>query len=405
VDAIALRRDGVHGNGASVSWNPTEGDIKLRAQIKLGRILGIELGLHYSWLIIATLITFSLAAHFRAVNANWSIAVTWGAAVITSVLFFACLFAHELSHAVVARSRNIPVRRITLFALGGVAQIEKEASDAKTEFWIAIAGPITSGVLGLVLLWIASVIGWSPYTNPATPVLAVLVWLGYINIALGIFNMIPGFPLDGGRVLRAVVWWATGNAARAMRTAVRMGQFVGMAMMVYGIFRFFNGAGFGGLWLSFIGWFLLEAAGVSYLQFEATTLLEDLRAKDLMSHDCTSLDGEMSVQQFVDEHLLRTAQRCFVVVEGGRMAGLVTPQEVRTVERSRWPGTHVREVMQPLEKVRSVAPETPVLKAMEVMAREDLNQVPVVSSNHVEGMISRSSILQVLQSRAELKAS
>jgi Zn-dependent protease/predicted transcriptional regulator len=377
----------------------------MRAQIKLGRVFGIELGLHYSWLIIATLITFSLAAHFRAVNPNWSTQIIWGSAVITSVLFFACLFAHEFSHAAVARSRSLPVRRITLFALGGVAQIEKEASDAKTEFWIAIVGPITSGILGLLLLWIARAIGWNPSTNPFTPVLAVLVWLGYINIALGMFNMIPGFPLDGGRVLRAAVWWTTGNAERATRTAVRIGQLVGIAMILYGIFRFFTGAGFGGLWLSFIGWFLLEAAGVSYLQFQATTLLEDLRAKDLMSHDCASLDAEMSVQQFVDEHLLRTAQRCFVVVEKGRVVGLVTPHDVRDVERSRWPNTHVREVMRPLEKVRSVEPGTPVLKAMELMAREDLNQVPVVSNHHVEGMISRASILQVLQSRAELKAS
>jgi Zn-dependent protease/predicted transcriptional regulator len=377
----------------------------MRAQIKLGRVFGIELGLHYSWLIIATLITFSLAGHFRAVNPNWSTAITWASAVTTSVLFFACLFAHEFSHAVIAKSRKIPVRRITLFALGGVAQIEKEASDAKTEFWIAIVGPITSGILGLLLLWIARAIGWNPSTNPFTPVLAVLVWLGYINIALGMFNMIPGFPLDGGRVLHAAVWWTTGNAERATRTAVRIGQLVGIAMILYGIFRFFTGAGFGGLWLSFIGWFLLEAAGVSYLQFQATTLLEDLRAKDLMSHDCESLDPEMPVQQFVDEHLLRTAQRCFVVVEGGRMVGLVTPHEVRAVERSSWPGTHIRDVMRPLEKVRSVEPGTPVLKAMELMAREDLNQVPVVSNHHVEGMISRASILQVLQSRAELKAS
>ena len=377
----------------------------MRAQIKLGRVFGIELGLHYSWLIIATLITFSLAGHFRAVNSSWSTAIIWGAAVITSLVFFACLFAHELSHAAVAKSRNIPVRRITLFALGGIAQIEKESRDAKTEFWIAIVGPISSGILGLALLWIARAIGWNPRANPVTPVLAVLVWLGYINIVLGIFNMVPGFPLDGGRVLRAAIWWATGNAERATRTAVQIGQLVGMAMMLYGIFRFFTGAGFGGLWLSFIGWFLLEAAGASYLQFEATTLLEDLRAKDLMSRDCASLDAEMSVQQFVDEHLLRSAQRCFVVVEGDRMTGLVTPQEVRTIERSRWPGTHVSEVMRPLEKVRSVEPETPVLKAMELMAREDLNQVPVVSNHHVKGMISRASILQALQSRAQLKAS
>jgi Zn-dependent protease/CBS domain-containing protein len=374
----------------------------LRAQIKLGRVFGIELGLHYSWLIIATLITFSLAAHFQSVNANWGPEITWGAAVITSVLFFAGLFAHELSHAVVAKSRKIPVRRITLFALGGVAQIEKEASNARTEFWIAIVGPITSGILGLALLGIALAAGWNPSSNPPTPVLAILVWLGYINIALGIFNMVPGFPLDGGRVLRAAIWWATGNAERATRIAVRVGQTVALGMILVGILRFFSGGGFGGLWLSFIGWFLLEAAGASYLQFEATHLLQDLRARDLMQRECASVDAAMSIQQFVEEHLLRTAQRCFVVNEGDAIAGLVTAQEVRSIERSRWPDLQVRDIMRPLEKIRSVSPDTPVLKAMELMTGEDLNQVPVISNRRLEGMISRASILQVLQSRAEL---
>lgn len=377
----------------------------MRAHIKLGRVFGIELGLHYSWLIIATLITFSLAAHFRMVNPNWSGGVIWGAALLTSLLFFAGLFAHEISHALVARSRNIPVRRITLFALGGMAQLEKDAADARTEFWIAIAGPITSAVIGLVLLWMATAIGWVPATDPTSPLLAVLVWLGYINIVLAIFNMIPGFPLDGGRVLRAVIWWTTGNARRATWIASRIGQFVGVALMLYGIIRFFGGAGFGGLWLSFIGWFLLEAAGASYMHFEATTLLSDLRARDLMARDCTSLDANTTVQQFVDEQLLRSSQRCFVVLEGGRMSGIITPQEVRAVDRSQWPVLPVREVMRPLDKVRSVAPDTPVIKAMELMTSEDLNQVPVVADHHVEGMISRGAILQVLQSRMELKAS
>jgi len=390
---------------AGLYWAIEPTGSTLRNQIKLGRVFGVELGLHYSWLIIAALITFSLAAHFQAVDSNWSHAVAWGAAVITAVLFFACLFAHELSHALVARSRNIPVRRITLFALGGMAQIEKEASDARTEFWMAIAGPITSIVIGFVLLGVARAAGWASQTNPATPALAVLVWLGYINFVLGIFNMIPGFPLDGGRVLRAILWWITGNAERATRVAARIGQLVGVLMMLYGIYRFFTGAGFGGLWLSFIGWFLFEAAGASYLQFEASSALKDLRAKDLMSRDCTALEGDMLVQQFVDEQLLRSPRRCFAVMEGGRLSGIITPQEVRSLERSRWPVTRLREAMRPLDKVRAVDPDTPALRAMELMAREDVNQVPVISNQHLEGMISRNSILQVLHSRTELKAS
>ncbi len=376
----------------------------MRAHLKLGRVFGIEIGLHYSWLIIALLITFSLASHFRLSDPNWSAAVVWGSAVVTSVLFFACLLAHEISHALVARSRQLPVRGITLFALGGVTQIEQDTPDAKTEFWMAIAGPITSLVIGVALLAIARGGGWIPGVAPQTPSLAILLWLGYINIALGVFNMVPGFPLDGGRVLRAIAWWITGNAQRATRIAARVGQAVGILMILYGIFRFFGGAGLGGLWLSFIGWFLLQAAGASQLQADATALLKDLSAKDLMSRDCVILDASLTVQQFVDEQLLRTARRCFVVTDHGRMIGMLTPHDVRNLDRSRWPVTQVRDIMRPMDKVRFISPQTPVLTAMQLMASEDLNQLPVVSDRSLEGVLSRDSILHVLHSRAELKA-
>lgn len=375
----------------------------MQAQVKLGRVYGIELGLHYSWLIIAVLIVFSLAARFHYINQYWSEQVIWGTAIVTSLLFFVTLFAHELSHAIVAKSRKLPVRGITLFALGGVTQIEKEATDAKTEFWMGIAGPITSIVIGIVLLWIAEGVGWIQRTNPETPGLAILVWLGYINIVLGLFNMIPGFPLDGGRVLRAIVWWITGNANKSTRIAARVGQFIAVLFILYGIFRFFTGAGFGGLWLAFIGWFLWQAAGASFAQLQVTGLLKDLHVGDLMSRDCASIDGRTTLQHFVDEQLLRTGRRCFIITENGHMAGLVTPHEVRAVERSLWPATELRQIMLPLDKIRSVAPETPVMQAMEMMAREDVNQLPVVSDHHLQGMLSRASILQILHARAELK--
>lgn len=376
----------------------------MRSHIKLGHVFGVELGLHYSWLIIAALITFSLAAHFQSSNPDWGRALAWIIAVVTAVLFFAGLFAHELSHALVARSRNIPVHRITLFALGGMAQMEKESTDAQTEFWIGIAGPITSVVIAFILLGVARAAGWTRHSDPETPVLAVLVWLGYINLALGLFNMVPGYPLDGGRVLRAILWWTSGSAERATRIASRIGQIVGVAMILWGLFQFFRGAGFGGLWLAFIGWFLLEAARASYLQFEASSALKDLRAQDLMSRECASLEGETSVQQFVDEQLLRSAQRCFAVTEAGRICGIITPEEVRSLDRARWPATPLREIMRPLNKVRSVSPETPVVKAMELMARDNVSQLPVISNQHLEGILTRNSILQVLQSRAELRA-
>jgi len=194
--------------------------------------------------------------------------MVWTAAVMTALLFFATLLLHELAHSVVAKTRGLRVRAITLFALGGVSQIESEAQDAKSEFWIAIAGPLTSILLGSAFLLLSRAAGWVPRSEPATPVVAVSLWLGYINLALAGFNMIPGFPLDGGRVLRAVAWWVTGNAEHSTKLAARVGQAVAFIFILLGLLRFFVGANFGGLWLAFIGWFLLDASRSSYVQVQ-----------------------------------------------------------------------------------------------------------------------------------------
>jgi len=266
----------------------------MKAQVKLGRIAGISIGLHYSWFIIALLIVLSLVQHFHSVEAQWSSTMVWMAAVVTGLLFFAALLLHELAHSLVAKTRGLRVRAITLFALGGVSQIETEASDAKSEFWIAIAGPLTSAVIGLVLVVIAWVNGWKLGTEPALPVISVLVWLGYINITLALFNMIPGYPLDGGRVLRAVIWWITRNADRSTRLAAQVGQAVAFLFILSGLFRFFVGANFGGLWLAFIGWFLLDASRSSYIQVELMAGLRNRRVADLMEHDCGTVEGHLS---------------------------------------------------------------------------------------------------------------
>lgn len=372
----------------------------MRSHITLGRIFGIEVGIHYSWFIIALLITFSLADHFRMVNKDWSPNVVWGASLLTALLFFLGLLAHELSHSLVARARKLPVSRITLFALGGVSVIEKESPDAKTEFLVAIVGPISSVVIGGIMIGIVSLLGGKP---DATPGSAILYYLGWINISLGVFNMLPGFPLDGGRVLRSIIWGATHNMERATRAASRVGQGVAVLFILAGIYQFFRGAGIGGLWIAFIGWFLLQAAGANYLEVEVKHALAGLRAADLMSRECPLVEGAMSVQEFVDHFLLRTGRRCFLVTAMDRLAGLVTPHEVRTVDRELWPVTPVQQIMKPLGKVRSVRPETPVTEVLEMMAKEDLNQVPVVSERGIEGMLARGDILQALRSRMELR--
>ena len=226
------------------------------------------------------------------------------------------------------------------------------------------------------------------------------MWLGYINLLLGAFNMIPGFPLDGGRVLRAIVWWITNDARRSTLIAARVGQFVAVLFIGYGVFRFFTGAGIGALWIAFIGWFLLQAAGASYLQSQMGTLLAGLRVRDLMSSDCPSVSPDLPLDQFVHD-ILRTGRRCSLVLDQDRMVGLITPQDVRAIESEMWPQKRVGDAMRPASKIHFVSPEMPATEALETMAREDVNQLPVTIDGKVVGVVTRSHILQSLQLRRE----
>ena len=375
----------------------------MRSNIKLGKIHGIEIGLHYSWFIIAALIVFSLGEHFRQVNPNWSASQIWITALLTAVLFFVSLLLHELSHSLVAQARGLKVKEITLFALGGVSQIEGGATDAKTEFWVAIAGPIASLIIGFGCLAIAYGLGWRRPAEPRTEVTAVLVWLGYINVALAVFNMIPGFPLDGGRVLRSIVWAITKNADKSTRIAARIGQVVAALFIFDGIWQFFSGAGFGGLWIAFIGWFLMDAAKASYGQSEITAAFQGVRVSQVMSRDCVTVNRGMSLQEFVDTYLLTTGQRCYAVEEHGHLVGLITPRDVGAIPREVWDKTTVRDAMRPLEKLHIITPDTPVLDALKLMAGNDVNQLPVVANGILQGVVSRSQLMQLLQTRSELQ--
>jgi Zn-dependent protease/predicted transcriptional regulator len=377
----------------------------LKSHIRLGRIAGVELGLHYSWIVIAVLITLSLVTRFRYTNPDWSTATVWVSAVITGLLFFVGLFTHELSHAMVAKSRGLPIHGITLFFLGGMAQIEREPEDAGTEFWMAIAGPFASIVLGCLCFAVAHVVfGWQMAQAPRAPGAAVLVWLGYINLALALFNLIPGFPMDGGRVLRAVIWWMTGDGRKATRVAARVGQGVGWLFIAWGVFRIFTGEGIGALWIALIGWFLVQAASATVYQMQAVSLLREFRVRDIVSRDCTRVDAGSSVQDFVDWLLTRGEGRCFLAFEGGRLAGVVTLSDIRKVDRALWPQTPLRAVMRPVDAVPMVTPETPASDALQKMARDDADQLLVVRDGYVEGTVTRDRIQQLLQFRSELRA-
>lgn len=370
--------------------------------VKLARIAGIDIGFHYSWLIIAALITISFVSEFHAVNPEWSSSTVWIAAIVTGLVFFASIVIHELGHAAVAKARGLPVRSITLFALGGVASIEKDAGDPATEFWMGIAGPLTSAALGFVFAALAGVAPWDGVTAAADPWTTALVWLSTMNFVLAVFNLVPGFPLDGGRVLRAAMWWLSGDPDQATRFASRVGQAVGLLLIGFGIWQFVAIGGFGSLWLALIGWFLLDAATTSYAGVDLMSGLRGLRVRDIMSEDCLRVDGRSTLQHFADAYVLGTAGRCFVVEQDGTVMGLVTPSDLARVDRSDWGRMTVNQVTRHFSTLRSVTPDTPVIDALRAMGREDVNQVAVMSDGRLEGILSRSRVLQLLEARAEL---
>lgn len=376
-----------------------EGRPSLTSQIKLGSIFGIKIGLHYSWFLIALLIVLSLSSRFRQTNPGWGDALIVTLAVSTAILFFVSLLLHELAHSVVATSNNVPVKEITLFALGGVSQIEKNPLSARVEFWMAFVGPLTSAIIGAICLVLARWIG-DPTSDP---LVAMLLWLGYINLTLAVFNLLPGYPLDGGRVLRALIWWKTGDADRSTQMAARVGQAVAFGFIGFGVLRFFGGADVGGLWLAFIGWFLLQAAQDSYAQVGLAQALKGVRVGDVMTRDFPTVEGSLNIQSFVEQELLRTGQRCFFVLNRGEIQGLITSHEVRQIDRQKWPYTMVHDVMRPLEDLQVVTPDAPLKGALETISRHNLNQLPVVSNHRLEGVLSRAQVLDYLQTHAELQ--
>ncbi|HEV2305274.1 MAG TPA: site-2 protease family protein [Candidatus Acidoferrales bacterium] len=369
--------------------------------IYIGRILKIPVYLHVSWFIIFALITFSFGEQFKVQHPAWNPAQYWFLGAVISVLFFASIVFHELSHSVVAMHYKIPVDSITLFVFGGISRITREADSAKQEFNIAIAGPLSSFFLGGIFLLIAA------FTPRSSMVQVASGWMAYVNFALGVFNLVPGFPMDGGRVLRAAVWGVTKNYDKASRIASRSGQFIAYVMIMLGIWAIVEqnsaisrilGGWFGGLWLAFIGWFLLSAAQETYTQVAVRHTLEGLNAGDIMSPDVPTVARDISLHDYVQE-VLRTGRRCHVVTGNGMAVGLVTLHRVQNVPRDEWANTSVQAAMIPLNNIHWVTPTQPVMGVLEQMQAEDVNQMPVLQEGHIIGMISRDSILRVIQTR------
>lgn len=363
--------------------------------IRIGRIFGIPIYLHPSWFIVFALITFSLVQQFNTQHPQWSQSQHWVVGVLTSLLFFSSVLFHELSHSVVALRFRIPVVSITLFVFGGIARIGREASNARQEFLIAVAGPVSSYLLsgGFYLL--------SRAFPGSTMIGALAGWLMMINFALATFNLIPGFPLDGGRILRAVAWGLTGNFTRATRVASRGGQIFAYLFILVGVWQALSGQIFDGIWIAFIGWFLLTAAGESYAQVAMRDQLRGLRASNVMSTDLPLISRSDSLEDYLQE-LLRTGRRCHLVTGDGQLVGMVTVHELSKFPREEWANTSVQAAMLPRSEIHWTTPEEPVLTILEHMQSEDINQMPVVSGEAVVGMVAREDILRMIQTRLEV---
>lgn len=386
----------------------------------IGRLFGINIRIDWSWFFIFLLVTWNLAVLFSQVHPAWGTALNWGIAAAAAILFFASVLAHELAHSLVARAQGLPVRRITLFLFGGVSNIEREPPSSGAEFLIAIVGPITSIVLGVIFLFAANVtagglqnIGVRPQTAIAQldPLSTLLLWLGPINILVGIFNLIPGFPLDGGRILRSILWAITNSLRRATRWASYVGQAIAWLMIIAGIAMVFGiripifGSGLiGGLWLAFIGWFLNNAAVQGYQQVVIQDILEGVPVERLMRADVPTVPPHISVSSLVHEYIMQTDERAFPVLDGDRLVGLVTLEDVRQVPREAWDTTSVEQIMTPAGELDIVSSREDASDALNKLMRRDVRQVPVIENGHLVGIVRRRDIIKWLQIHSELAA-
>ena len=365
--------------------------------LTIARIWGIPISVHASWLLVFALVAGSLAAgYFPAHHPEWGGPTRWVLGALTSLTFFASVLVHELGHSRVALRYGLPIRGITLFVFGGVAQIGREPGSPGVEFRIAIAGPLTSLALAAVFGAVGAV-GWN------APLVSVpAFWLARINLVVALFNLLPGSPLDGGRVLRAAVWAWTGSFDRANRTAAAAGEVLALALIGVGTFRAIGGDLAGGIWMALIGWFLHSAVLAGRAQTALRDLLRDATVGQAMARECPSVAPGLTLERLVHDEVLGAGRRCFVVAEEGKLRGLLTLHEVKGVPRDRWDRVTVDEVMQPAQALATVAPEETLLKALEEMDDANVAQLPVVDDGQWLGMLDRERILHYMRVRAEL---
>lgn len=372
----------------------------LRANIRLFKAFGIPIEINISWFIIFALVSWSLVSVYFPVNyPDLSVTAHWIMGLVAAILLFASVLLHELGHSYVAITHGVPIKRITLFLFGGVSQLTKESSDPGTEIKIAIAGPGVSYVLMIIFfaVYFLTARGGSPQG-----VAPVLKYLAYVNGLLGTFNLIPGFPLDGGRLLRALIWKITGDLRRSTYVASRVGRFVGFAFIGIGFLSVFMGRFIFGLWMVLIGFFLRQAAEASYVQVVISSALKGVMVRDIMKPEVITVTEDITVQELVDSYFFKYHFDCFPVSTESRLQGLVTLNDLKTLPRERWRETLVRDVMQTDRSAVSVRPDDEVSQVLRRMVRDQCGKLPVIDGDRLVGIITRRDIMEALRVFSDL---
>lgn len=366
--------------------------------IRVGRIAGIDIFIHVSWLIIVVFLTFSLATgEFPAFYPGYSVAAYYLLGFISALLLFVSVLLHELAHSVVARARGLSVKSIVLFIFGGVSNIEQEPQTAGVEFSMAFVGPLVSLLIGAVCYGLFLLVrGSHVFIEP------ILWYLALTNILLGIFNLIPGFPLDGGRVLRSIIWKISGSLRTATRVTTMVGQLIAYLFIFLGIWLFFTGNILNGIWLGFIGWFLLNAAQTANSQATLQSMFRGVTVDQVMDRTPATVPANISLQKLVDEYFLPQGLRTAFVVQGDQLAGLITLGDIRHVPREEWGSVPVGHKMIPREELHAVSPQQNLNDVLPLMAGRDVNQLPVVQDGRLVGALTRDGIIRTLEVRRGL---
>lgn len=375
--------------------------------IRIGRLFGISIVIDWSWSIIFLFMSWNLTMVFQAMHPTWILGATVLLAAMATLALFGCVLLHELAHSLVARAFGLRVNQIRLLLFGGVSDLEREPKSPGVELLMAIAGPITSIVLGLLVLAMGAVLlvrfdaSSVAALGPAT---TLLLWLGPVNLSLGLFNLVPGLPLDGGRVLRALIWAITKDLRVATKIAALVGRAIGTIFVGAGIAMMLGvrvpllGSGAGGLWFVVLGWFLGNAARASYAGMLVEQVLSGVRVADLMRRNTWTVPRDSTVAALAGEWFVRSSAHAFPVVdEDGRLVGLVSVGDVKTTPRSEWASTSVSAVMTPRARLVVCVPQEDAHDAIKRLGERDVDQLPVLEGDRLVGMLSRADIARWLE--------